>query len=255
MSGDAPDRAELGSRDDVLFDQGLEALRTATASLAISLKTCRRSTDNPVFRMSAEQQLQQGMQQLRQLFSLPSVPYEEDAGQRLGDALAPFVQLVAQVTWLPAADAEVTTLFQERADAVFAPDRIAVVGRPSRTFATLLASRARLPEPPPSTPSPEQPVPPAPDAPVLLHETLFTHGGGQGSPQPHVGGMYLAVLVHVRGLSEQQAKQSISPAALMGFAQSIEKALGGQAGLVAFRIVRANGKVEMQLRRMSSQAS
>jgi hypothetical protein len=235
----------------VLFDRGLEELQQSTAALAVSLRTSRRNTDNPVFRLSAEQQFADGLRWLCQLLALPAVPYDAEGGRRLSDALAPFLQLVPQIHW-SAADAQVTALFQEQADVLFALEKVAVVGRPSSTFETLLATRATIPAAAPGSGTVAPAASPAPEEPVLLHETLFSHGAGQGSQLAHVGSMYLAVLVHVRGLTQEQASKSISPAALMGFAQSLDAALAHHVGPAAFRIVRTSDKLEMQLRRMSS---
>jgi hypothetical protein len=251
--GDGPDRKEISSRDDVLFEQLLDDIQRATASLAVSLKTCRRSSDNPVFRMSAEQQFESAFRTTTSLMELPTVAYDEEATHRMEEGLATFLQLVPQITWM-GAEARLTQLFQERANAICAPDRLKTEGRACAAFVSLLETRVRLPAIEPArspAPSAVAEVVAAPAGPVVLRETIFTRDEGS-SHHALVGAMYLDFLIHARGLQEEEARQHLSPAALVGFAQSIDKALAGYVGVVAFRIVRNGEKVEIQLRRLAA---
>lgn len=242
---------ELGSRDDVQVERLLEDLQHATMSLAISLKSCKRSTDNVVLRMSAEQQFESAMRHAAPLLALVPVAYDPDVARRTTEILAPFLDLVPQLHWMPAGE-RVTKLFQDAANAAFAEQKIKVEGRPDAAFEALLATRAAIPAPAPEPPPADDPAPAASAEPVVLFEAVFTHGDGEASHHALVGRMYVAFLVHVRGLAEDAAMRSISPAALLGFAQSIDKTLAGYEGVVAFRIVRKDDKGNAQLLRLAA---
>jgi hypothetical protein len=250
----SPPGKELSSRDDLLLEQQLADLHQATLTLAISLKSCRRSTDNIVLRMSAEQQFESAMGHVGPLLGLSPVMHDVDAARRVTEALAPFFDLVAQLHWTPAGS-RIVAAFQEAANMAFADPKVKVEGRPCQAYEALLATRATIPvaaPPPPQDAAPSATPVAAPDPPVVLYEATFTQGDGQPSHHALVGGMFLAFLVHVRGLSEEEARQKVSPAALIGFAQSIDKALADYEGVVAFRIVRKDGKGDAQLLRLAA---
>jgi hypothetical protein len=202
--------------------------------------------------MSAEQQFESAMLHVAPLIELVPVAHDPDVTRRANEALTPFLDLVPQLHWMPAVE-RVSTLFQGVANRAFAEQRLKVEGRPCAAFEALLATRATIPataqEAPPADAAP---VPPAPAEPVVLFEAVFTHGDGQASHDALVGRMYVAFLVHVRGLSAEAAMQGISPAALLGFAQSIDKTLADYEGVVAFRIVRLDGKGSAQLLRLAA---
>ena len=60
------------------------------------------------------------------------------------------------------------------------------------------------------------------------------------------------VAIVQRGLDPESAKHEAHAMALMGFDQSIEKALGAYDGEVSFRLVRCNGSVKAELKPVRS---
>ncbi len=241
---------ELSSRDDVRIESLLEDLQHATVAFAISLKSCKRSAENVVLRMSAEQQFESAMLHAAALLALVPVAHDPAVAGRTAEALEPFLALVPQVHWMPAGE-RVTQLFQNAANAAFHEEKVKVEGRPCAAFEKLLATRATIPVVAEES-QPESPAPPPPAAEPALFEAVFTHGDAEPSHHGLIGSMYIAFLVHVRGVPEADARQKLSPTALLGFAQSIDKALAGYKGIVAFRIVLKDGKPDAQLLRLAA---
>ena len=256
---------ELSSRDDVLLERLLDDVRHATLSLAVSLKACKRSSDNMVLRLSAEQQFESALSQVAPLLGLASVVHDDEVARRTDQTLTPFLALVPQLHWMPWS-ARLTTIFQDAANLAFGEQALKVDGRPCATFEALLLTRAILPvvvERPPPADASSMPAAPLTrgvtelvthreaSKPVVLFEAVFTQGEGQASHDALVGRMYMAFVVHVRGFTEEAARRALSPAALLGFAASLDKALVGYEGVVAFRIVRKDGKCDAQLLRLA----
>ena len=237
---------EVQTRADLRLEQLADELHRTTETLAISLRTLRKNPGNIVFRASVEQQYHVGKLQVAAVLSFPAVAHSDDAAKIAEASMAPFIELCHQLDWLPFTR-EMNETCQTLVDALFGPERVAVEGRPCGTFESMMSRHARVPELPASLPEVGA------VAEVLL-ERSFTHGQGTVSHEAFIGDMFLAFMQHVRGMSADEAKKHLTPAALIGFAQSLEKALAGYAGVVRFRIVREAGAARVVLHRATPSA-
>jgi len=229
--GDDRDHAGLGSADDVRLERLLEDLHATATTLALSLKALSRSPDNPVYRASAEQQAQVGREQVLEVLRFEAVAHSDEAAAEAVRGIEAFFELAEQLG-AERARAQVAELFQGVVATLFDETGPGGHERPCETLCELLATWVELPEPPPA---PEAPVAP-PAQPQVLFEQTFTHEDA-GAAKPWLPGLLMAVLQLVRGLSREDAASSLHAQSLIGFDQSLQKALGDYRGPVTLRIL------------------